>query len=675
MLSVKNLFKRGNKENKQPGPNKVSKYKVNNSVDPAEQHAGGEASGSTAAPEDGQVHYHTYTYPSGDVYKGDWKNNKKHGRGRAEYVDGNRYEGEWKDDAKHGQGTITFSDGTSYTGEWVCDKKCGQGSALFSSGNRYVGEWAEDNMHGYGTFFYSTGEKYEGEWVKSRISGFGVWTAIDGETQYAGEWKNDLRHGKGKLNKDGTIFIVKYHNGSLQTAIPEEKAKHTANDDNQRNNHNEHYAAAEMGAAAGEIPTHNPARPVSANKKAMKRRERQQQQQQQLQGDEGRVDNHNSNHVSNSDISENENYKQYHSKADRPQSSRQKNRKQNRDNQHNTIIAAELQQPSSGSTRYQAANGYSTDDNTDHSDNQALYSNQRHQPIERPPAAQDRPGTAQGGSRPTTASKKSRKQRNTDPSLSDDVLAGIQTSNSKPPPPPEWLQRPGSRGVQRPGSAAATEGRNLRPMANRVVASPSNPDPKGMFGKALTAGQPLGREAVSLANDLDSYTSKPTKEEDDSMASSSPWSLRPFLDLGDRGTPAGNNSSLKSSSSNGASDEILSGTPPKHGQQHTPPATPPQRPGTSSGQRPGTASGRESPLPSKKKGTTSNFLPPLADDPTTGNSVANDTLPPLNSNSPQTQGEEVATAPAKKKRKKKKKRAEQQALLTQEDTQNQQEMV
>jgi hypothetical protein len=37
------------------------------------------------------------TYVNGDVYEGEWKDGKQHGKGKMTWVIGRVYEGEWKD--------------------------------------------------------------------------------------------------------------------------------------------------------------------------------------------------------------------------------------------------------------------------------------------------------------------------------------------------------------------------------------------------------------------------------------------------------------------------------------------------------------------------------------------------------------------------------------------------
>ncbi len=45
-----------------------------------------------------------------------------YGRGRLIHADGDVYEGEWLNDKAHGKGVYIHRDGASYTGEWYEDK-------------------------------------------------------------------------------------------------------------------------------------------------------------------------------------------------------------------------------------------------------------------------------------------------------------------------------------------------------------------------------------------------------------------------------------------------------------------------------------------------------------------------------------------------------------------------
>ena len=54
------------------------------------------------------------------------------GRGRLIHADGDIYEGEWFNDKAHGRGTYIHIDGAKYTGEWLEDKQYGYGVETWS---------------------------------------------------------------------------------------------------------------------------------------------------------------------------------------------------------------------------------------------------------------------------------------------------------------------------------------------------------------------------------------------------------------------------------------------------------------------------------------------------------------------------------------------------------------
>jgi hypothetical protein len=56
-------------------------------------------------------------YANGDVYRGKWRYDQKHGRGRYTYCPGSEegilYDGHWKHNVKHGRGTFYYRNGDS----------------------------------------------------------------------------------------------------------------------------------------------------------------------------------------------------------------------------------------------------------------------------------------------------------------------------------------------------------------------------------------------------------------------------------------------------------------------------------------------------------------------------------------------------------------------------------
>lgn len=57
-----------------------------------------------------------------ETYKGEWKNDKRHGLGIIEDTDGFSYIGEWNENMRHGLGVAFFPDGTKLEGEWKDDE-------------------------------------------------------------------------------------------------------------------------------------------------------------------------------------------------------------------------------------------------------------------------------------------------------------------------------------------------------------------------------------------------------------------------------------------------------------------------------------------------------------------------------------------------------------------------
>ena len=68
--------------------------------------------------------------------------------GRTVILNIGEYEGEFKDDKKHGKGIFTFLDGQKYVGEFKDDKKHGKGVLIFPNGDKYSGEWKNDEFIG-----------------------------------------------------------------------------------------------------------------------------------------------------------------------------------------------------------------------------------------------------------------------------------------------------------------------------------------------------------------------------------------------------------------------------------------------------------------------------------------------------------------------------------------------
>lgn len=81
------------------------------------------------------------TFDNGDVYKGNFKDGLKHGKGILTTRNNRSYEGDWKNDKPHGFGINTFPNGKIYTGNFVKGKPVGDGKWTYADGRIYNGTW------------------------------------------------------------------------------------------------------------------------------------------------------------------------------------------------------------------------------------------------------------------------------------------------------------------------------------------------------------------------------------------------------------------------------------------------------------------------------------------------------------------------------------------------------
>ena len=139
----------------------------------------------------------TFKSPSGDSYKGEWKDDKIGGKGTYYYQNGNVYSGEWRDGTRYcGVMSYAYANGDVYDGEWENDLKDGKGTMKFSNGDEYKGEFKNDQLHGEGVMTYAAGDL-----LKS-----------------SGEWNNGKKHGNGKFEDTTRREEVYYKNDEAKSS-------------------------------------------------------------------------------------------------------------------------------------------------------------------------------------------------------------------------------------------------------------------------------------------------------------------------------------------------------------------------------------------------------------------------------------------------------------------------
>jgi len=106
----------------------------------------------------------TVLWENGATYVGQL-DNVKNGWGVMTWTDGNIYQGEWKDDKREGNGILIWANGSKYDGEWRSSKIEGKGIHTLPNGDTLTGDWKNGKAHGHcHMFLKSIGFEYEGEW-------------------------------------------------------------------------------------------------------------------------------------------------------------------------------------------------------------------------------------------------------------------------------------------------------------------------------------------------------------------------------------------------------------------------------------------------------------------------------------------------------------------------------
>ena len=171
-----------------------------------------------ACPPDQHQRYHncfgSFTFPSGEIYLGEWKDDNYHGKGTNTFPNGGKYVGEFRNGNRDGQDTFTSADGTKYAGEFKDDMAGGLGTLTLSDGSKYVGLFKDGKYSDFGTFTFADGAKYVGAWKDGTFNGFGTLTFADGK-KYVGEYRDNKPNGHGtEVFTDGRRYIGEWKDGT-----------------------------------------------------------------------------------------------------------------------------------------------------------------------------------------------------------------------------------------------------------------------------------------------------------------------------------------------------------------------------------------------------------------------------------------------------------------------------
>jgi len=106
-------------------------------------------------------------HANGEVYEGEWLEDKANGYGVHTHLDGATYSGDWKNDLQHGKGNLL-----KYR-KFIKKKICWKGVEKWPDGSRYEGQFFEGKKHGKGCFSWADGSSYEGDFMENNIEGYG----------------------------------------------------------------------------------------------------------------------------------------------------------------------------------------------------------------------------------------------------------------------------------------------------------------------------------------------------------------------------------------------------------------------------------------------------------------------------------------------------------------------
>jgi len=134
------------------------------------------------------------------------KYNNKNGR--------KRYIGQVLNGIPEGKGTMHWNNGDRYEGEWKNNKKEGRGIYYLGDGefkgDRYEGDYKNGKAEEKGIYYYANGDRYEGEFKNGKREGKGIYYFANGDRTIV-EFLNDKPIGKHvKLTINGEVEIENY---------------------------------------------------------------------------------------------------------------------------------------------------------------------------------------------------------------------------------------------------------------------------------------------------------------------------------------------------------------------------------------------------------------------------------------------------------------------------------
>ena len=150
-----------------------------------------------------------FIFEKNQIYKGDFINSLREGNGIDE-SEGNKYEGQFIKDKKSGKGKINFNNGDIYEGDFENNKFNGEGHYIWKkNGHEYIGQYLNGQFNGKGFYKWGNEEYYKGDYKMGIKDGQGEVKYPNGK-KYIGPFVN------GKLNGIGIFEDGKGNKGEVE---------------------------------------------------------------------------------------------------------------------------------------------------------------------------------------------------------------------------------------------------------------------------------------------------------------------------------------------------------------------------------------------------------------------------------------------------------------------------
>ena len=153
----------------------------------------------------------------GLFFEGHFNQGKKSGQGRLISANGDLFQGEFKNDQSQGEGCLfTAASKTVYTGPFEQDLPHGRGKEEYDDGSVYIGEFVRGVMAGNCKFIFADGGIYQGMMVNGKALGKGKYIYKNTNKVYEGEYKDNLKHGRGVLTTQDYTYEGEFSMGAMQ---------------------------------------------------------------------------------------------------------------------------------------------------------------------------------------------------------------------------------------------------------------------------------------------------------------------------------------------------------------------------------------------------------------------------------------------------------------------------